>query len=93
MMKNFHIVRLSTNLQDKWKSCLAGVGVRVSLSLQALQVVLKRMFNMIVKMLTTSESANVARIPDTLTKMEENVLRYMPEYIIMKLKSTSMLLT
>ena len=87
--RNFHVARLSPGILSMWQSYLNVLRVSksaLSVSDLTLQLVLKQVMHTIVKQLTSTPSESASTSPQPLTDREENVVRYMAGYVIVKLK-------
>ena len=87
--RNFHIHRLSPSIRSAWQSCIGTLQVSqdaFNVSDLTLQLVLKRLMHAIVKQMTSSPSTSIRCTPQALTSREENAVRYMAGYVVMKLR-------
>ena len=87
--KNFYVARLSLAITSVWQSCLTLIFIRKHQMFDITQVVLKRLMHVVVKQLTCSLSASNKCISQALTDRDENAIRYMAGYVIVKLRKTS----
>ena len=89
--RNFHVARLSPAITSAWQFCLTSLQDNLppktsDISDITLQVVLKRLMHAVVKQLTRAPSASNKCTPQGLTDREENAIRYMAGYVIVKLR-------
>lgn len=84
--RNFHVLRLSSAVKSAWNSCI--VSFQLAEASQAtsdltLQVILKRMFQVVVKQMVVTQP--VSNLPvETLTQRENNAIQYMAGYVVVK---------
>ncbi len=84
--RNFHVLRLSDSVRSTWDSCLVELPHDVrTVSDLTLQLILRRMFQEVVQQMTVKNNPTTVS-PQRITPREENAIRYMAGYIIVKLK-------
>ena len=84
--RNFHVLRLSDPVRSAWKSCLVDLPSDVKdVSYLTLQLILRRMFQEVVQQMTVKNNPLTVS-PQRITPREENAIRYMAGYIVVKLK-------
>ena len=88
--RNFHVLRLSTNLKMKWEACVNSLNLTddiVHVSDIVLQLILKRMMSCIIRELTSTNSPPAAAVQVVAPSVRElNIIRYIAGYVVLKLK-------
>ena len=87
--RNFHIHRLSPSLRFAWQSCIHTLQLSqdaFNVTDPTLQLILKRLMHAVVKQMTTSSSTSIRCTPQPLNSREENAVRYMAGYVVVKLR-------
>ena len=83
--RNFHILRQLPQIKSAWLSCISSLQISsAAISDLTLQVILKRVFNETVKQMTTHLTSRPSQ-NTTLTPREENIVRYMAGYVLLKI--------
>ena len=81
--KNFHALRLSPSIQSAWHACVTSLSLPEAAEHMTLQVILKRLIGKTIQATTAVSPEPKAQ---ELTRREENVIRYMCGYVVLKIK-------
>lgn len=88
--RNFHLSRLSSVIRARWNSCISMLYVSPNASKESeltLQLIFKRLMHALVKQMVSSSNKAVKTTPLAgLSEKEENVVRYVAGYMVMKPK-------
>lgn len=82
--RKFHALRLSPTIRAAWEECADALHFPQSTKNATLQVVLKRMVDSVIVSQSIDVSNSVRM--EGMTKMEENVVRYVGGYVVAKIK-------
>ena len=84
--RKFHILRLSKTISCAWEVCATSFGIDELSKHITLQVILKRMVTGIIsRKIEVHDSSSFIQIQQ-MTEREENVVRFMAGYVLLKLK-------
>ncbi len=90
VQRNFHVCRLSPVIRARWNSCIGMLHIILSQGVSRVsgvtfQLILKRLMHTVVKQMVVPSNLTLTA-PLSLTNTEENVVRYVAGYVVMKLK-------
>ena len=87
LWRGFHLFRLSSSIKSAWDGCVEtfdlAEDVRAASNL-ALQVVLKRLFQSMIKSNVKQTNNSSPKVVQKITEREENAIRFMAGYIMVK---------